>query len=233
MRIGNTKTTLATLFLLACVLPASADSFLTVQPVISGSTSLSPGFLQNEETFANAIFGQIGLDIDFLAPVSAPTLPSTYNGSNANESSIFFNSSSFQAAPVLTVWFVETITYNGNSDRGLSQQDGVNFASWIAASAVNDTLAHEIGNDLDDLQETTGNPAYLMEVGTDRNIPSSLNQIFPGSSYDQITAAQERDMLGNSQFVQSSAEPSSAILIVLGALMVVLAKASFWKRFRT
>jgi hypothetical protein len=91
--------------------------------------------------------------------------------------------------------------------------------------AVNDTLAHEIGNDLSDLHEITGSPTNLMEVGTDRNIPSSLTEIHVGSIYDQITttgvgsANQKSFMLGNAEFVQTDIpEPGSFVLGALGIL---------------
>lgn len=200
----------------------NSDLTLVVQPVIAGSATVSSSFLNNEEQFAETIFSQIGLTVDFLGSISAPGVPTSYSGTNPNEESLYFGDSSFQSAPVLTVWFVNTITNNGGSDRGLSQQDGVDFGSWIAttgsAEAVNDTLAHEIANILTDLHEITGSPNNLLEVGTDRNIPSSVSQVFPGSNYDQITSAQESFMLGNTEFVQNvvTPEPGTLVLAAIG-----------------
>jgi hypothetical protein len=199
---------------------------VVVQPVIAGSASVTQAFINNEELYTTTIFDQIGLDFDFLSPITDSTVPANYNGSIANEPQMYFGSSSFQSAPILTVWFVGTITNAGISDRGLSQQSGTKFASWIAttgsATAVNDTLAHEIANDLSDLHEITGSPNNLLEVGTDRHVPSSLSQVFPAGSDDQITSAQANFMLGTQEFVQSlEPEPGTFVLGGLGFLVMV------------
>jgi hypothetical protein len=200
---------------------------VVVQPVIAGSASVTQTFINNEELYATTIFDQIGLDFDFLSPISDSSVPTDYSGSVTNEPQMYFGSSSFQSPPVLTVWFVGTITNAGVSDRGLTQQDGTKFASWIAttgsATAVNDTLAHEIANDLSDLQEITGSPNNLLEVGTDRHVPTSLSQVFPTGSDDQITSAQSTFMLGTEEFVQdlSTPEPGTFALGGLGVILFV------------
>jgi hypothetical protein len=190
--------------------------------VIAGTASVTQTFLNNEELYATTIFDQIGLDLDFLSSISDSSVPTDYSSTVTNEPQMYFGSSSFQSPPVLTVWFVGTITNAGISDRGLSEQDGTNFASWIAttgsATAVNDTLAHEIANDLSDLHEITGSPHNLLEVGTDRVIPSSLSQI---GTDDQITTAQATFMLGTQEFVQSlEPEPGTFLLGGLGVLLM-------------
>jgi hypothetical protein len=206
---------------------------VVIQPVIADAATYTSAFLSNQESYASAIFGQIGLALDFLTPITPATnsVPANYDGTNAMEPQLYFGSSSFQSPPILTVWLVGTITNEGVFDRGLTQQYGNDFGSWIADStlagtpAVNDTLAHEIGNDLSDLHEISGSPTNLMEVGTDRNIPSSLTEIHVGSNYDQITttgvgsANQKSFMLGNAEFVQTDIpEPDSFVLGALGML---------------
>lgn len=229
----NTYKLLKSIVPLVLGLPAYSASIIVVQPVVSGAASAGPAFLANQEQFAQAIFGQIGLNIDFLPAVSDPALPTDYDGANANEASVFFQSASFQQAPTLTVWLVNTITYNGFSDRGLSQQYGINAASWIAASAVNDTMAHELGTVLSGLQEVSGSPTNLLEVGTDRNIPPAIGNIFAGSNYDQITSSQAQFILGNDQYVQPVPEPRTSLLTLLG-LLAAAATARFQGRiFKT
>jgi len=217
---------------------ASPNSNLTlvVQPVVAGSATVTTAFLNNEELFAQTIFSQIGLTVDFLSTISASSAPTVYDGSTADEEGFYFGDSSFQSPPILTVWFVNTITNQGVSDRGLSQQDGTELGSWIAttgsAAAVNDTLGHEIANDLTDLQgEITTSPNNLLEVGTDRNIPTFTSQVSPGSNYDQITSAQESFMLGSTEFVQSSVpEPGAFVLSVLGILTIAVGRRSQARR---
>jgi hypothetical protein len=200
---------------------------VVVQPVIAGSATVTNAFLNNEELYATTIFDQIGLALDFLSPISDSTVPTSYDGTVSNEPQQYFGSSSFQSLPILTVWFVSTITNAGISDRGLSQNHGTTPASWIAttgsATAANDTLAHEIANDLDGLQETTGHSTFLEEVGTDRTIPSSLSQVFPTGSDDQITSAQATRILGTLDFVQDldTPEPGTFALGGLGILLMV------------
>ena len=124
MGVINTYNCLRALGPILLALPAYSAPFLVVQPVVSGAALAGPAFLANQEQFAQAIFGQIGLNIDFLPSISDSTLPGNYDSTNANEASLFFQSASFQQSPTLTVWLVNTITYNGFSDRGLSQQLG-------------------------------------------------------------------------------------------------------------
>ena len=229
---------LGAIVLLLVAFPAPATPVIVVQPVDSGVSSISPSFstfLANEEAYATRIFAQIGLSIDFLPVFADSTLPPDY-GTDPNEASYFFNSSSFRPAPEITVWFVGSIPYNGNNDRGLSEQNGPEIASWIAANAVNDTLAHELGNDLTDLQEISGTPSNLMEVGTDRNIPSSPNQIFVGGSDDQITTgpgSQAQRMLGNTVYVQNVPEPPGAWLAVMAAAGIAVLSVFSRRPFRT
>jgi hypothetical protein len=228
------------LTILLGVAPSARSGPLTVviQPVIAGSATVTSSFLSNQEQYATTIFDQIDLTMDFLAAISDSSVPTSYDGTNANEPQLYFDSSSSQSPPILTVWFVDTITYFGNNDRGLSQAYGTKLGSWIAttgsAAAVNDTLAHEIGNDLDDLQpELTNAPTNLMEVGTNRQIPSSLSQVFPTGSDDQITSAQGTVML-TSNYVQSDLpEPGSFALGALGILLIAAARPfRAWRRFR-
>lgn len=55
---------------------------------------------------------------------------------------------------------MDTISISG-SPLGYSYPDGLNWGSWIADTALNDTLAHEIANDLTGGQEISGDLTNL------------------------------------------------------------------------
>ena len=243
MNIGHFRCGLRAIVLLLVAFSAPAAQFLVVQPVDAGVSTVTQSFnslLSNEENYAIKIFGQIGLNIDFLPAIADASVPANYDGTNPNEPNYFLNSTSFETLPTLTVWFVGSITNQGAADRGLTYQPFTfKTGVWIASSAVNDTLAHEIGNALYYGHETSGTPSHLMDVGAypngspDRSIPISLSQIYVGSNFDQITSTEEQRMLGNNAFVQSVPEPPCSCLALAAAAVIAGRSMVSGRYFRT
>ncbi len=68
----------------------------------------------------------------------------------------------------------------------------------------------------------------------DRNRPTSLNQVYPAGSFDQIDSQQASFMLG-SQYVEtiSIPEPPSPALALFGGFALAAAVSrSLWQHFR-
>ena len=96
----------------------------------------------------------------------------------------------------INVWFVDSI----ESASGFTQ-----FGSaWVNGNGVRgrtDTLAHEIGHNLG-LRHTTlgaGGANNLLTDGNSRNIPGSVNDVYPnGAGLSQLTSAQLQQIVNSS-----------------------------------
>jgi len=86
-----------------------------------------------------------------------------------------------------------------------------------------DTIAHELGHDLGLPDCTLCDADNLEAAGSFRDIPLSVNDIYPdGADYDQLTAAQIQTADSSAFLTQSSQtdapEPGTLLLALSGVL---------------
>ena len=202
-----------------------------LQPVIVGSAS---DHTASDLTFADAIFAQMSLSFVMLPELTSSTLPTTMDGNNPW---VFLADSTWQAGPVLTVWYVPTISSSSGTTRGISFGGSVGstvrYGVAVADASVADTLAHEVGHVLLDFQCGTncypGDPAHaadpdnLMAPGSIRQIPTSTSDVYgQGGIYDQLTASQISVILQDDTGFLDTPEPATAALFFSGTAFLLL-----------
>jgi hypothetical protein len=228
---------------------AYGNPFITVQPVFAGTTV--PTDIARDELFARTIYAQISIDINFLAPLTSSSVPNTLEDQTAGG---FFNSagfdvylkdSSWQAAPILTVWYVTSMT-SGAVGESICQSVVVGAGvenrcgAWVASvpNPNNDTVAHELTHVLtgfyaawqvaSDLMHST-DPYNILAPGNIRHIPSTIADINPnGLQFDRIEPIQVSNgitggILG-SGFVQAVPEAGSLFTAAAGLVLVLIGK---------
>lgn len=204
---------------------AGTIPYVQLQPVIV-QNSVTPATVANDVTYAQAIFAQIGLNLTVFTPLTSATLPTTMDASNtaSNNFTTYLADSTWQPYPVLTAWYVDSITPCCGI-RGVSfevtQGPYAYFGIGVAASHAPDTLAHEIAHiltffdsywqpNVSDVAHST-DPNNLLASGSIRNLPSTLADI---GTVDQIQPIQTQAIF-DSPFVQAP-EPVSVVLIGSG-----------------
>jgi hypothetical protein len=220
---------------LACffgLAPALANQILVIQPVIAGTVGIATPDIQRDLLFAAAIYSQVSLDISFLPTETAVSLSTNLV---ENDASVlpYVTSPTYALAPVLTVFYVATIN-SDPSNRGTSTCLSILCAAWVANSAANDTLAHELAHILTNFQGLwdqspsdpphSTDPTNLLASGGIRNVPATISDITSaGSVFDRTAPIQDAAML-TSGYVQSDApEPGSLIMGISGMLFLLSA----------
>ncbi|MEL6940217.1 MAG: hypothetical protein AAFO84_13600 [Cyanobacteria bacterium J06598_1] len=116
----------------------------------------------------------------------------------------------------INVWFVDSIlSDNGNTQFGSAWVDANGVIISEATLDFNggkgraDTLAHEIAHNLG-LRHTTlgaGGANNLVTDGNKRNVPGSVNDVYPnGAKTSQLTAAQIQEILDSGFVTQQSSD---------------------------
>ena len=188
--VKASRTPLIVLALLSVFGPslAHANPILVIQPVIAGSLGVATPDIARDLLFATAIYGQVSIDVSLLPTDFDASLATNFVENTAGILP-FVTSSTYEFAPILTVFYVATI--NGStSNRGTSTCFGGRCAVWIANSAANDTFAHELAHILTGFQalwdENPSDPSHstdptnLLAPGSIRNVPSSTADITAG-----------------------------------------------------
>lgn len=215
---------------LICSSQAFANQIIVVQPVVAGATGLATPNLSRDLLFASAIYAQASIDIEFLPTETAASLSSNLV---ENDTGVlpFVTSPAYVDAPELTVFYVATIDSDA-ANRGASTCFGTLCAVWVANSAANDTLAHEVGHILTDFlalwDPNSSDPAHstdptnLLASGDIRDIPSTVTDITsPASQFDRIAPVQAAAMVASEYSQSEVPEPDSASFIILGALLML------------
>jgi hypothetical protein len=216
---------------LVCALPVFANQIIVIQPVIAGTVGIATPNIQRDLLFAATIYSQASITIDFL-PTETDTSLSTNLVQNDSGILPYISSSTYDSAPEITVFYVATIN-NSAANRGTSTCLGNSCAAWVANSAVNDTLAHEVGHILTDFQALwdqnpndpshSTDPTNLLASGSIRNIPASISDITASNSpFDRIQPVQATAILASTYAEIESPEPRPALLAAPGIVLILL-----------
>lgn len=181
------------------------------------------------------IFAQIGLDVDFLSVLTSNDLP----GDMPSEGSFstFLSHATWQAAPTLTLWYIDTIGASAGI-RGIAFWEtisgGTRYGIGAADSRAFDTVAHEIAHILTDGlaihmpgsdEAHSTDPLNLLASGSIRSLPASLEDVNgnPDAGVDQLSQAQGTAILGN-QFIQDDGipEPGTWVMMMSGIALVAV-----------
>ncbi len=216
---------------LISVSPVFADQIIVIQPVIAGAAGIATPDIQRDLLFASTIYAQASITIDFL-PTEADTSLSTNLVQNDSGILPYISSSTYDSAPEITVFYVASIN-NSAANRGTSTCLGNSCAVWVANSAVNDTLAHEVGHILTGFQALwdqnpsdpshSTDPTNLLASGNIRNIPASISDITAANSpFDRIQPVQTAAILATTYAEMESPEPQSVLLAASGVVVILL-----------
>jgi len=216
----------AGLFLLLASAAVRAETVI-LQPVIVDSAF---DHTASDLVFADAIFAQMSLDFEMLPELTSSTLPATMDTSNLG---VYLTDSTWQLAPVLTVWYVPNITGARGISFGGTVNSTVSYGVAVDNVYANDTLAHEIGHVLLDFQCGTtcypgdsahaDDPNNLMAPGgTYRNLPASVSDVYgQGGTDDQLTASQISLILQDQTGFLEGPEPVTAVSFLSGTALVL------------
>ena len=212
-----------------------AASMIVVQPIsvcddLGGDCSNSSGEFFEAET--DKIWNQADIDISFLPMVEFHS--TAFQEISTANASAEFNSLATTpghgqnaSSTVLNMWFLKEIDSGAVSGLGFLGGNGVAIADSIFTFAGGlgrrDTIAHEIGHNLNLAHTTDGDLLRLMAPGTARTKPTSTLNIFPdGVGVSQLTAA-EIATAQSSPLVVPVPEPASyAALALIGCILVVV-----------
>lgn len=217
---------------------AEAASIIVVQPIsvcddVGGDCSNSSGEYFEAET--DKIWNQADIDISFLPMVEFHSAAFQSINSTTDFVSLVNTPGHGQNASntVLNMWFLKEIDSGAVSGLGFLGDNGVAIADRIfsdgGGAGRRDTIAHEIGHNLD-LQHTSDSNLRLMAPGSLRLIPTSTANIFPdGVGVSQLTQAEINTAL-TSPLVVAVPEPAAfATLALLGCGIVVLRRRAVGK----
>ena len=147
------------LLVLSTTAVAAPIAFVELQPVIVQG-AVTDAALADDITYAQAIFAQIGLNVEVFSTLYSSTLPATMDQSSASALQTYVLDSTFRPFPILTAWYVSSITGPCCGIRGVSFSltDGTNdyYGIGVATSHAPDTLADEIAHILHGVQRVVG-----------------------------------------------------------------------------
>jgi hypothetical protein len=214
------------LFLLFASAAGRAETVF-LQPIIVGTAI---DHTVSDLAFADAIFAQMSLDFTMLPELTSSTLPTTMDDANLGA---YLTDSTWQLAPVLTVWYVPAITGARGVSFGGTVGSTVRYGVAVDDGYANDTLAHEVGHVLLDFQCGTicysGDPAHANDPnnlmapgGSYRNLPTSVSGVYgQGGTYDQLTASQISLILQDQTGFLDTPEPVTAVSFLSGTAFVL------------
>jgi hypothetical protein len=205
---------------------AATIPYIEVQPVIVQGSSSDP-IIQNDISYAQAIFAQIGLNIEVFSTLFSSTASTTMDLTNTANLASYITDSTWRPFPILTVFYVGSIVNPPAPGliRGVSYEltSGVQefYAIGISSIHVNDTLAHEIAHVLTHFnafwqpnpspdEAHSSDPNNLLAGGNIRNLPNSFADI---GTVDQLKPIQQTAIL-DSPFVQA---PEPAVMVLIGS----------------
>lgn len=209
---------LALIIFLASMSSAHASEFIMIQPVIAGPLGAATPNISNDLLFTWNIFAQASIDVVFRPTLANTSLPANLTQDDPGFLT-FFTDVTFQNPPILTVWFVATIDSSADY-RGSSYCYGSVCGVWVANSAVNDTLAHEMAHVLTDFYAYWYPRSGDISHSTDANNLLAYGQIRNGQ--DLIEPIQVAAMF-QSPYVQTEAvpEPATTSLLWCGILLIL------------
>lgn len=205
--------------------------YIEVQPVIVQGSSSDP-IIQGDISYAQAIFAQIGLNIEVFSTLQSATAPATMDLSNSSNLLSYINDPTWRPFPILTAFYVSSIVDPPSVGliRGVSYSftNGVQnfYAIGISSQHAPDTLAHEIAHILTNFyawwqpnpspdQAHSSDPNNLLAGGNIRNLPGGLGDV---GTVDQIQPIQQTAIF-DSPFVQA---PEPAVMILIGSGFAVI-----------
>jgi hypothetical protein len=166
-----------------------------------------------------------------LPELSSNTLPTTMDTSNLGT---FLTDSTWQLAPVLTVWYVPVITGARGISFGGTVGSTVRYGVAVDNAYALDSLAHEIGHVLLNFQCGTicysGDPAHANDPnnlmapgGSYRNLPGSVSDVYGQSltgSDDQLTPSQISLISQDETGFLDTPEPVTAFSFLSGTALI-------------
>lgn len=215
---------------------AALALFVHVQPIQvcadDGSdcaNSIAGGSPNDQQLFpaiADKIWLQASIDVVFF--------PWMVVNSSAMLNEDMFNHLSLNAnSMVINMWFVESLSDCGGPVAGTLFGCGSSSGRVAITDAVFtfnsnagrlDTIAHELGHVLGlSHASAAGDDDNLMQSGSSRNVPTTINDIVPdGADLSQLNAAQLQTVAGSS-YVKTAQipfvpEPSTLSILVLGLI---------------